>query len=49
MSLLCELFSKTTIPESLIEAAKMDGASEFTIFTRIVLPLAKPSLQQLDS
>jgi len=42
--LIMRTFFQTTIPESLIEAAKMDGASEFTIFTRIVLPLAKPSL-----
>ena len=33
-----------TIPLSLSEAAYMDGASEFTIFWRIVLPLAKPAL-----
>jgi putative aldouronate transport system permease protein len=33
-----------SIPESLIEAATIDGAKEFTIFTRIILPLAKPVL-----
>jgi multiple sugar transport system permease protein len=33
-----------TIPTSLSEAAYMDGASEFTIFWRIILPLAKPAL-----
>jgi multiple sugar transport system permease protein len=33
-----------TIPLSLSEAAYMDGASEFTIFWRIVIPLAKPAL-----
>ena len=26
------------LPESLIESARVDGAGEFTIFTRIVLP-----------
>jgi len=31
-----------TIPISLREAAKIEGASEFTIFTRVVLPLSKP-------
>ena len=31
-----------TIPDSLIEAARIDGANEFVIFTRIMLPLAKP-------
>ncbi len=33
-----------TIPISLSEAAYMDGANEFTIFLRIILPLAKPAL-----
>lgn len=30
------------LPESLFEAAKMDGASEYKIFFRIALPLSKP-------
>ena len=33
-----------TIPETLSEAARIDGAGEFTIYRRIVLPLAKPAL-----
>jgi len=33
-----------SIPESLIEAAKMDGAGEFYIFQRIMLPLSTPVL-----
>ena len=32
------------LPASLTEAAKIDGASEFTIFRVIVLPLSKPVL-----
>jgi len=32
------------IPDSLIEAARIDGASEFRIFTTIVLPLIKPAI-----
>ena len=32
------------IPEELSEAARMDGASEWTIFWRVVLPLSKPVL-----
>ncbi len=32
------------IPESLIESAKIDGANDFTILVRIVIPLAKASL-----
>jgi alpha-1,4-digalacturonate transport system permease protein len=31
-----------TIPNSLIEAARIDGAGELFIFNRIVIPLAKP-------
>lgn len=30
------------IPESLKEAAKVDGASHITVFARIILPLSKP-------
>lgn len=33
-----------TIPESLEESARIDGASQLQILTRIVLPLAKPAL-----
>lgn len=32
------------IPEDVYEAARMDGASTFQIFTRITLPLVKPAL-----
>lgn len=32
------------IPDSLIEAAKIDGCGEFKTFVRIVLPLIKPAL-----
>jgi len=33
-----------TIPEDLADAARMDGASEFGVYWRIFLPLAKPAL-----
>lgn len=33
-----------SIPDSLIEAAKIDGASDFQIYFTIILPLAKPIL-----
>lgn len=36
-----------TIPSSLLEAAKLDGASHLSIFWRIVVPLSKPSLGAL--
>jgi len=36
-----------SIPDSLIEAARIDGAGEFRIFARIVLPLSGPPLATL--
>jgi len=33
-----------TLPSGLIDAARIDGASEFKIFWRIVMPLSKPIL-----
>lgn len=33
-----------TIPEDLSDAARIDGASEFRILTRVILPLAVPAL-----
>lgn len=35
------------IPDDYMEAARIDGASEFGIFTRIILPLAKPVVSVL--
>lgn len=37
----------TSIPDELIDAARMDGASEFTIYWQIVLPLCGPVLAAL--
>ncbi|MBB6285326.1 carbohydrate ABC transporter permease [Geobacillus subterraneus] len=36
-----------TIPNELIEAARIDGAGEFTIFRRVVLPNVKPLIAVL--
>ena len=35
------------IPHELLEAARMDGASEWTVFTRVVLPLGLPAIASL--
>jgi multiple sugar transport system permease protein len=35
------------IPNDLIEAARLDGASEWTIYARIVIPLARPPMAAL--
>jgi len=37
----------SAIPDELIDAARVDGASELTIYTRIVLPLCGPPLAAL--
>lgn len=36
-----------SIPDSLRESAKIDGASEFRIFVRIMLPIVKPGIAAL--
>jgi putative aldouronate transport system permease protein len=36
-----------SIPSSLVESARLDGASEFTILLRIMLPLALPALMTI--
>lgn len=51
-NLLCNAFSimmiknyfQASIPEELLEAARIDGASEWKIFFQIVMPLSKPIL-----
>lgn len=40
---LMKSFMKS-IPEAISESGKIDGASDFTIFIRLILPLAKPAL-----
>ncbi len=42
--MIMRTFIKTTVPESLMESAKIDGAGEFRTFFSIVLPLLKPGL-----
>lgn len=37
-------FFRSTIPDAVIESAKMDGASQMTIFAKIVLPISTPVL-----
>jgi putative aldouronate transport system permease protein len=32
------------IPAEMVESGQMDGASEFTLFTRIIIPMATPAL-----
>ena len=42
--LLIRTYFSTSIPDTLFEAAQIDGASQIRIFTSIVLPLGKPIL-----
>lgn len=37
-------FFKTSIPDSVVESAKIDGASEWHLFFKIVIPMALPGL-----
>ncbi|NLB39405.1 MAG: carbohydrate ABC transporter permease [Clostridiales bacterium] len=46
--LIMRSFLSSTIPDSLYEAAYLDGASHFQILWRIVLPLSKPILATLS-
>lgn len=40
--ILMKNYFRTSIPEALIESAKIDGASELRVFGTIVIPLSKP-------
>ncbi len=37
-------FFKTTVPDAIIESAKIDGASELKLFIKIVLPISLPAI-----
>jgi len=45
--LIMRSFIRSTIPDSLYEAANLDGATHFQILFRVVLPLSKPILATL--
>ena len=45
--LIMRSFIRSTIPDSLYEAANLDGADHFQILVRIVIPLSKPILATL--
>jgi multiple sugar transport system permease protein len=44
---LVRQFATTAIPEELLQAARMDGCSEWGIYWRIALPLLRPALGTL--
>lgn len=41
---ICKTFFKTSVPDSIIESAEIDGASQMRIFFQIVLPISLPLL-----
>lgn len=43
-TIVTRTFFQNNIPETLYEAARIDGANEFRIFMQLVLPLSKPIL-----
>ncbi|MFB2600021.1 carbohydrate ABC transporter permease [Herbiconiux sp. P17] len=41
---LCKVYAQGSIPSEMLEAARIDGASEFRIFRGVVLPLMFPGM-----
>ena len=42
--IILRTFFKTTVPDAIIESAKIDGASELVLFLKIVLPISLPAI-----
>lgn len=42
--IICKTFFKTTIPQSILESAEIDGATQMRMYFTIVLPISKPLL-----
>ncbi|MEW5814960.1 MAG: carbohydrate ABC transporter permease [Spirochaetota bacterium] len=45
--IICRTYIQTSIPEELIECAKIEGCSEFRILRAIIVPLSKPIIATL--
>lgn len=45
---ICKTFFKSTIPDSIIESARIDGATQFRTYASIVLPVSKPLLATIS-
>ena len=46
--IVCKTFFRSTIPDSIVESAKIDGATQLRIFGQIVLPISKPVLATIS-
>ncbi|NLW15186.1 MAG: carbohydrate ABC transporter permease [Erysipelothrix sp.] len=46
--IIMRTFYRKTVPEAIIESARIDGASELRIFLQIVLPLAVPGIATIS-
>ena len=46
--ILVKNYYSNSVPDSLVEAAQIDGASEFRIFCRVMLPLAVPTVATIS-
>jgi multiple sugar transport system permease protein len=44
---LMRQFVTSTVPKDIVEAARMDGCGEFSVYAKVVLPLLKPALGTL--
>lgn len=42
--IILRTFFKTTVPDAIVESAKIDGASEWLLFVKIVLPISLPAI-----
>lgn len=42
--IILRTFFKTSVPEAILESAKIDGASEWTTFLKIVIPISTPGI-----
>lgn len=42
--ILMKNFIRTSVPESLLEAAQLDGANDLRILTSVVIPMSKPAI-----
>lgn len=41
---ICKTYFRTTLPDSIVESAQIDGASQLRIYAQIVLPISLPLL-----